>query len=92
MRKRIILARIIVWVIILSMVAAIAIQIVSAQQAIPSTPPQNITVSDIGYEDSGRQNWFVEFVWGMPHYPAEAVGEKSQVFILIKSNEERVEL
>lgn len=84
MRKRIILARIIVWVIILSMVAAIAIQIVSAQQAIPSTPPQNITVSDIGYEDSGRQNWFVEFVWGMPHYPAEAVGEKSQVFYFNK--------
>lgn len=87
MRKRVIAARIIVWLIILSMVAAIAIDIVFAQQAIPSTPPQNVSVSDIGYEDSGWQNWFVKFSWGAPQFPHEKdidIHNKFQVFYFNK--------
>lgn len=79
MRKKVIAARIIVWIIIVTMVAAFLIDIAYAQQAMPSTPPQNVTVSDIGYEYSGRQNWFVEFSWDAPTYP-DMADEKSQVF------------
>ncbi len=83
MKTRVILARIIVWLIILSMVTAIAIQIVYAQPAIPSTPPQNISVTDIGYKDSTTQNWFVEFTWGAPTFPGIAI-DKSQTFYFNK--------
>ena len=84
MNKRVIAARIIVWLIIASMVAAIAVEIVFAQQAVPITPPQNVEVSDIGYEDFGRQNWFVKFSWDAPTYPEDIAEEKTQIFYFNK--------
>ena len=39
--------RIVAWLLILGMVAVYLINIAFAEQAIPSTPPQNITVTDI---------------------------------------------
>ncbi|HEY8500017.1 MAG TPA: fibronectin type III domain-containing protein, partial [Clostridia bacterium] len=78
MRKKIIL-RIIVWIIILGMLAAFVVDLAFAQ-VIPSTPPQNLRVSDIGYENEAGQNWFAAFSWNLPTYPPEATQEKSQTF------------
>lgn len=83
MRKRVIAARIIVWLIIISMIAAFAIDIVFAQEVVPITPPQKVSVKDIGYEDSSNQNWFVEFKWDAPTYPVIAK-DKYQVFYFNK--------
>lgn len=84
MKVKRIAARIIVWILIISMVAAFIIEVAyAAQQAMPSTPPQNVTVSDMGYEDAGKQNWFIEFSWDAPTYPDNAV-DKSQIFYFNK--------
>lgn len=80
MKKRIIIARIIVWILILCMIGAFVIELAFAEIAIPSTPPQSIVVDDIGYENEGGQNWFVRFRWGAPVYPPEATGDKTQIF------------
>ncbi|ANX00438.1 hypothetical protein CSTERLE_01940 [Thermoclostridium stercorarium subsp. leptospartum DSM 9219] len=86
MRKRakVVAARIIVWLIIITMVAAFVVDLAYAQQALPSTPPQNVRVSDIGYEDTAKQNWFVEFAWDSPSFPADIARSKSQVFYFNK--------
>lgn len=85
MKKRVIAARIIVWFIIISMIAAYVIEIVFAEQAMPSLPPQNVTVSDIGYEDSAGQNWFVKFSWELDNdtYPSGAK-DRAQIFYFNK--------
>lgn len=80
MKKRKLLIRIVAWAIIAAMVAAFLIEIAFAQQAMPSTPPQNITVNDIAYGNEGGQNWYAEFVWGAPKYPDEATGQRTQTF------------
>ncbi len=80
MEKRKLIIRIFVWLIIISMVGAFIIQIAYADTAIPSTPPQNITVTDIAYENEGGQNWFAKFNWGAPTYPVGATGDKTQIF------------
>lgn len=80
MKLKIIIARILVWVLILCMIGVFVAEMVFANMAIPSTPPQNIMVSDIGYESEGGQNWFVQFKWGAPVYPPEATGDKTQLF------------
>lgn len=80
MKIKILFARILVWILILCMVGVFLAQLVFANMAIPSTPPQNITVYDIGYESEGGQNWFVQFRWGAPTYPPEATGDKTQIF------------
>ena len=72
--------RIVAWLLILGMVAVYLINIAFAEQAIPSTPPQNITVTDIAYADEGGQNWFASFTWTPPNYPPQATGNKSQNF------------
>jgi hypothetical protein len=53
MKIKILFARILVWILILCMVGVFLAQLVFANMAIPSTPPQNITVYDIGYESEG---------------------------------------
>lgn len=72
--------RIVAWLLIIGMVAVFLIDIAFAEQAIPSTPPQNVTVTDIAYADSDGQNWYVEFRWGAPTFPPEATGDRSQTF------------
>jgi len=79
MRKKGIILRIIVWIIILGMLAAFVVDLAFAQ-VIPSTPPQNLRVSDIGYENVAGQNWFAAFSWNLPTYPPEATLERSQTF------------
>lgn len=79
-KNRRLIIRIVAWLIIIAMVSAFIISIAFAEQAIPSTPPQNITVTDIAYADEGGQNWYAEFFWGAPFYPTEATGDRSQTF------------
>ncbi len=80
MRRKYIIIRVIAWLIILGMLAVFVMEFAFADQAIPSTPPQNIVVSDIGYEDEAGQNWYSAFSWNAPTYPPEATGDKSQTF------------
>jgi len=87
MNKRITAARIIVWLIIISMVAAFVIDLAYAQQAVPSTPPQKVRVSDIGYEDTAGKDWFVEFAWDAPFFPDPGdslVQDRYQIFYFNK--------
>lgn len=79
MMKKNIVLRIVVWIIILGMLAAFVVDFAFAQ-VIPSTPPQNLRVSDIGYESEAGQNWFAGFSWNLPTYPPEATKERSQTF------------
>ncbi len=79
-KHRKLIVRIVAWLLILGMVAVFLIDIAFAEQAIPSTPPQNITVTDIAYADEDGQNWFAAFTWGAPTYPSEATGDRSQNF------------
>ena len=79
MRTKSIILRLIVWIIILGMLAAFVVDLALAQ-VIPSTPPQNLRVSDIGYENEAGQNWFAAFSWNLPTYPPEATQDKSQTF------------
>lgn len=72
--------RIVAWLLILGMVAVFLIDIAFAEQAIPSTPPQNITITDIAYADEGGQNWYAAFSWDPAVFPAEATGDRSQIF------------
>ncbi|MBP7176063.1 MAG: fibronectin type III domain-containing protein [Thermoclostridium sp.] len=72
--------RIVAWLLILGMVAAFLINIAFAEQAIPSTPPQNITVTDIAYADEDGQNWFASFSWAAPYFPPQATEDRSQNF------------
>lgn len=80
MGKRKLIVRVLVWIVILCIVGVFVAQIVFADTAIPSTPPQNIVVSEIAYENEGGQNWFVKFNWGAPTYPPEATGDRTQMF------------
>ncbi len=79
MRTKSIILRLIVWIIILGMLAAFVVDLALAQ-VIPSTPPQNLRVSDIEYENEAGQNWFAAFSWNLPTYPPEATQDKSQTF------------
>ena len=79
MMKKNIVLRIVVWIIILGMLAAFVVDFAFAQ-VIPSTQPQNLRVSDIGYESEAGQNWFAGFSWNLPTYPPEATKERSQTF------------
>ena len=58
-----------VWIIILGMLAAFVVILPCA--GIPSTPPQNLRVSDIGYESEAGQNWFAGFV-ELAHIPSRS--------------------
>lgn len=78
--KRKLIIRIVAWLLILGMAAAFLIEIAYSEQAIPSTPPQNITVTDIAYANAGGQNWYAEFSWGAPDFPPEATGDRTQIF------------
>lgn len=78
-KNRMLIIRIVAWLLIIGMVSAFLIDIALAQ-AIPSTPPQNISVTDIAYADSDGQNWYVVFGWGAPVFPPEATGTRSQTF------------
>lgn len=81
MYNRKLIIRILAWFLILCFIGVFIINIVfSADMAIPSTPPQNIVVSDIAYASSGGQNWYAKFTWTAPAYPVEATGDKTQIF------------
>ncbi|NLN64579.1 MAG: fibronectin type III domain-containing protein [Clostridiaceae bacterium] len=80
-KNRKLIIRIIAWFLVIGMIAAYFISIaLSAEQAIPSTPPQNVTVADIAYADSDGQNWYAEFSWGAPTFPDMATGDRTQTF------------
>ena len=66
-------ARIVVWFIVISVVAAFVIDIARAQETVP--PPQNVSVKDIGYTDRERQEWFIEFEWNKISFPNSAVSK-----------------
>jgi len=78
--NRKLIIRIVAWLLILGMVAIFIIDIAYAEQAIPSTPPQNVTITDIAYADEGGQNWYAAFSWEPAIFPPEATGDRSQIF------------